>query len=112
MQEDRILNIVKNLNFLLGTLEEISAQKLLEYVPSSEYDTIYIKFEFSENTDTVVSLYNLNTKCIVKKIYTLPQLLERCTNIFTVMEFVNRDMINLYNKSKQRIFKENTVISI
>lgn len=112
MQEDRLLNIMKNLNYLLTTLEQISAQKLLEYVPSSEYNDVYIKFEFGENADIIVSLFNANTKCIVKKIYTLPQLLRKCTNIFTVMEFMDKDTISLYIKSKEHIFDENTVLSI
>lgn len=112
MEEDRLLNLLKNLNCLLGTLEQISAQKLLEYVPDSEYNDIYIRFESGKHIDIVISLFNANTKCIVKKIYTFTEILKKCTNIFTVMEFMNKDTINLYTKSKERVFDENTVLSI
>ena len=112
MQEERILNILKNLISLLSTLENISAQKLLECVPSSEHNDIYIKFRFGKDSDVIVSLFNANTKCIVKKIYTLPEMLKKCTDIFTVMEFMNEDTVKLYTKSKERIFKENTVLSM
>lgn len=112
MYEDRLLNVFKNLNYLLGTLEQICAQKLLEYVSSSEYNDIYVKFEFGENTDILFSIFNANTKCIVKKVYTLPEMLKKCGTIFTVMEFINEDTINLYTKSKEHIFDENTIVSI
>lgn len=110
--KDRTLNVVQNINYLLSTLEQVSAQKLLEYVPSSEFNDIYIKFEVLRNMDISVSLFNANTKSIVKKIYTFPELLKICTDIFTVMYFVDKDILNLYNKSKEHIFDENTVLSI
>lgn len=109
---DRALNVVKNISYLLSTLEEISAQKLLEYVPESEFNDIYVKFDILKNTDVAASLFNSNTKSIVKKVYTFPELLKACTNIFTVMDFIDKDIINLYNKSKEHIFHENTIVSI
>lgn len=109
---DRMLNVVKNINDLLSTLEQISAQKLLGCVPESEFNDIYIKFEILKNTDIAASLFNSNTKSIVKKIYTFPELLKVCTNIFTVMDFIDKDILNLYKKSKEHIFDENTIISI
>lgn len=112
MEDYRLLNIVKNLNHLLSTLEQISAQKLLEFVPISEYNDIYVKFDIGKNTNIVISLFNSNTKSIVKKIYTLPEILRKCTNFVAVMEFMNNDMINLYNKSKECIFDENTLIRL
>lgn len=112
MEDDRLLNLIKNLNYLLGTLEKISAQKLLEYVPHSEYSDIYIRFEFGKNIDIVFSLFNANTKCTVKKIYPLSEILKKCTNLLTTMEFMHNDSINLYIKSKERVFYENAVLSI
>jgi hypothetical protein len=112
MQKNRALNVMKNLNYLLSNLEQISAQKLLEHVPNSEYDDIYIKFDLGKNTDIIVSLFNSNTRCIVRKVYTFPEILRKCSDIFTVMEFINEDIINLYIKSKERIFNENTVVNI
>ncbi len=112
MSRDRLLSIIKNLNYLLSTLEQICAQKLLEHVPSSEYNDIYINFELGDNVEITFSIFNSNTNCIVKRVYTLPEVLKKCTNIFTVMEFINEDTISLYKKSKEHIFKENTVVTI
>ncbi len=112
MSEDRILNIMKNLNYLLSTLEQVCAQKLINNVPSSEYDSIYINFELSKNSDIIFSVFNSNTKCIVKKIYTLPQLLKKCADIFSVMSFIDEDTITLYKKSKERIYNTNTIVTI
>lgn len=112
IKENRLINLFKKLNCLLSTLDQISAQKLLEYVPYSEYNDIYVKFEFGKQTDIVVSLFNTNTRCIVKKIYTFSEILKKCSNIVTVMEFMNTDTINLYNKSKERVFDKNTVLII
>jgi len=112
VSEDRLLNIIKNLNYLLSTLEQVCAQKLINNVPSPEYDSIYINFELSKNSDIIFSVFNSNTKCIVKKIYTFPEMLKKCADIFSVMDFIDEDTITLYKKSKEHIYDTNTVVTI
>lgn len=112
ISSEQALAIAKSIKAMLEELQKVSVNLMLNIVPDDEKDHIFVRVNQSKKDKMLVDMqvYNSLTKTIATKSYTIIDLLRNCSNVSIMNTIVESDMKNLYNKSKQCIYKEDTEV--
>lgn len=105
-------NIAVQIKTMLAEMQGMLTARLTENVPYEEQSHLYVKVKIEEAFQVDISLFNSLTNVIVIKRYKLTDLLSECTDIFKVTTMVDSDSKMLYNKSKETVFNQNTILYI
>ena len=113
-KSSQALAIAGAIKKMMVELEGLAKKSLLENVEEDEKDNLYVKVGQSSTNKMLIDfqIYNSATKAKVIKSYTIIDLLRECSDIFLVNSLIDRDMKNLYKKSKEKVFKRDTVLFI
>lgn len=106
------LAIAKSIKAMLEELQRVSIKLILSIVPDDEKDHIFVKVNQSKKDKMLIDMqvYNSLTKTIVTKSYTIIDLLRNCSDVTIMNMIIESDMKKLYDKSKQRIYKQDTEV--
>lgn len=106
------LAIAKNIKSMFNELKKMSIKILLDVVPDEEKNKVFVGIDQSKKDKMLVDIriYNSLTKTIAIKSYTIIDLLRNCSDVSLVNMIVEKDMKDLYKKSKEHVYEKDTEV--
>lgn len=111
-EKQQASTIASQLKAMFDQIQSMAMDKLIEIAPYDEQRSLFVKVKIEKALFVDIAIYNGLTKAIIIKQYPMMELLNECRNIFNVTTMVDSDTKLLYNKSKEKVFKQNTTLYI